>query len=59
MVAKYHISGNTNPSKRENHPIPQPKQGRGLSNIPSWGSSASMMGIYSPFLQSTASFECP
>jgi hypothetical protein len=43
----------------ENHPIPQPKQGRGLSNIPSWASSASLMGTYSSSIWIMASVECP
>lgn len=43
----------------ENHPIPQPKQGRGLSNMPSCGSSASCILEYSPFLRSTISVEIP
>lgn len=43
----------------ENHPIPQPKQGRGLSNIPKCGSSASLIRIYSSCLFSTLLVECP
>lgn len=40
----------------ENHPIPQPKQGRGLSYNPSESSS---IRVYLPFSLSPASVVCP
>lgn len=39
----------------ENHPIPQPKHGSGLSNFPNCGFSESLIGAYSPFLWSAVS----
>lgn len=43
----------------ENHPIPQPKQGRGLSKVPGWKSSASLIRVYLPFSGSAVFVACP
>lgn len=42
----------------ENHPIPHPKQGRGLSYNPSWESSSSLIRVYLPFSLSESA-ACP
>ena len=48
------MSGHTH----EHHPIPQPKHGRGLSNISNRGSSSSFNRMYLPLL-SLQSQHCP
>lgn len=43
----------------ENHPIPHPKHGRGLSYNPIGESSSSLIRVYLPFSRSPASVACP
>lgn len=43
----------------ENHPIPQPKHGSGMSNFPNCWSSESLIGTYSPLLWSILSKPSP
>lgn len=43
----------------ENHPMPQPKHGRGLSYSPTWESSTSLRSVYLLLMWSETSFPWP